>query len=134
MAVLQVDPNPEDIAIVRQHLDDHNLLFAYDNNYKKLAMVLRDDDDVVIGGILGGTNSGYLYIDVLWVGEDHGKHGVRLLNEAEAEAVKSGCKYAHSDTHSLEVLSFFQENGYDVVGELEDIPPGYTRYMLRKVL
>ncbi len=133
---LEEQPNPEDVAIVRQGLYEYNLPYADDNNYKELTIFLRDETDAVIGGLLGATYWGYLNIEILWIKEDHRNqgHGQRLLNAAEKEAMKRGCRYAHLDTHSFQALSFYQNYGYKVAGELEDLPPGYSRYLLRKVL
>ena len=133
---LEEQPDPEEVAVVRQGLDEYNLSFAGEYNYKELTVFLRDENDVVIGGLLSATYWGYLYIDVLWIRENHRSqgYGKRLLNAVEKEAIKRGCRYVHLDTHNFQALSFYQRNGYTIVGELEDLPTGYSRYLLRKVL
>ena len=133
---LEEQPNPKDVAVVHQGLNAYNLPYAGEDNYKELTIFLRDETDAVIGGLLGATFWGYLRIETLWIKEDHRKqgHGERLLNTAEKEAIKRRCRYAYLHTHSFQALSFYQNHGYKVVGELEDLPPGYSRYVLRKVL
>ena len=124
------------MQVVSQGLDDFNLQFADYADYKRLAIFLRDEKDEVVGGLIGGTFWGYLYVETLWVKENHRNqgHGRKLLNAAEREAVERGCRYAHLNTHSFQALSFYQKHGYKVVGELEELPPGHSRYLLRKVL
>lgn len=133
---IEEQPNPEDVATVRQGLYEYNLPYAGDSNYKELAIFLRDENEAVIGGLLGLTFWGYLDIHILWIKESHRNqgHGSALLNAAEKEAIKRGCRNAHLDTHTFQAVSFYQKHGYEVVGELEDLPPGYSRYLLRKVL
>ena len=133
---IEEQSNPEDVAIVRQGLYEYNLPYAGDDNYTELRIFLRDKNGAVLGGLLGTTYWGYLNIEVLWIKEDHRNqgYGQRLLSAAEEETIKRGCQYAHLDTHNFQALAFYQEHGYKVVGELEDLPPGYSRYLLKKVL
>ena len=77
-------PNPDEVQLVRRGLREYNLPFGGQVNHKSLAIFLRDGKDEVVGGLLGGTYWGYLYIDVLWVKETHRNqgHGRELLNAA----------------------------------------------------
>ena len=133
---IEENAEAKDVAIVREGLDQYNLPYAGDGDYQELVILLRDETNSVIGGLLGCTYWGYLNVQVLWVEEGHrnkGK-GKELLNAAEQEAIRRGCQYATLDTHSFQALSFYQKLGYAIVGELEELPPGYSRYLLRKVL
>jgi GNAT superfamily N-acetyltransferase len=58
--------------------------------------------------------------------------GGRLLFEAEQEAMRRGCRGVYTDTFSFQVLPFYQQNGYEVFGEIENYPPGHTCYFLKK--
>ena len=53
---------------------------------------------------------------------------------AEAEAIRRGCKNAHLDTLSFQALDFYKKYGYTVFGQLDGLPPGHSRYYLRKTL
>ena len=133
---LEEQPKLEDVAIVRQGLYDYNLRYADGSNYEELRILLRDVNDAISGGLSGGTYWGYLNIETLWITEDHRNqgHGQTLLNAAEKEAIRRGCRFAHLDTQTFQALPFYENHGYRVVGELEDLPPGNSRYSLRKVL
>jgi len=56
-----------------------------------------------------------------------------LLEAAEQEAVKRGCRYAHVETHTFQAVDFYHKHGYIIFGELPDLPKGYTKYFLKKV-
>jgi ribosomal protein S18 acetylase RimI-like enzyme len=60
--------------------------------------------------------------------------GSKLLQTAEAEAIRRGCKHAHLDTLDFQAPGFYLKKGYQVFGELQDLPPGHRRIFLRKDL
>lgn len=124
------------VSHLRHSLASFNRVHAGHDRHKGLLIVLRTANKRIIGGLVGGTYFGYLHIDVLWVDQHQRRrgHGERLLNTAEQEAVRRGCRYAHLDTHGFQALDFYKKRGYKVVGELKDLPPGDSRYLLRKVL
>lgn len=51
---------------------------------------------------------------------------------AEAEALQRGCSRAKLRTFSFQARGFYEKEGYRVVGELEDYPPGETFYWMQK--
>lgn len=75
-------------------------------------------------------------MQTLWVREDRRCRGLggRLLDEAEAEAVRRGCRQMHLDTHSYQAPGFYRRRGYEVIGELPGWPEPTTRIFLRKPL
>ena len=135
---IRVEENPDakDVAIVREGLQEYNLPYAGHFDYKELVILLRDETDSVVGGLLGCTYWGYLFIQILWIKENHRSRGKgkALLGVAEQEAVRRGCRYSHLNTHSFQALWFYEKQDYIIAGELEDFPAGYSRYLLRKVL
>ena len=77
-----------------------------------------------------------MYVDILWVQEDHRKKGIgsKLLQAAEEEARRRGCHHVHLDTMSWQAPGFYQKQGYSVVGILPDVPTGNQKYLLQKAL
>ena len=77
-----------------------------------------------------------MYVDILWVHENHRYKGIgtKLLLEAEKEAVQRGCHHVHLNTMSWQAPEFYQKHGYEVIGILPDIPNGNQKYLLMKAL
>lgn len=127
-------PAPGDVQIIENGLTAYNLQHAPPENYQRLVVVLHAADDKVLGGIIGNTWWGWLRIDVLWVddslrGQDW---GTRLMEAAEAEAIRRGCHHVFLDTMSFQALPFYLKLGYTVFGQLDDLPVGHSRYFLQK--
>ena len=99
-----------------------------------LDVYVTDAGGQVVGGLLGFTLFGWLYVDTLWVDESlRGRQvGTRLLAQAEAEAARRGCGHAHLNTFSFQARGFYEKQGYRVVGQMDGYPPGGAFYFLRK--
>jgi len=89
----------------------------------------------VLGGILGEIKWGWLHIDGLWVDESLRRDGwgTRLLGTMEQYARSQGITNYHLETTSFQALPFYQKQGYEVFGQLPDMPPGHVSYFLRKM-
>ena len=59
-----------------------------DWRFLDIAIFLRDDEDGVQGGILGGVWAGWFHIEFLWIADAyrHPGYGDQLIHAAEAEA------------------------------------------------
>lgn len=127
-------PHLEDIEFILQQLLAFNRKRAGEGNFKQLAIFLRDADNCLAGGLIGSTYWQWLYVDILWIDETwRGQgYGHALLEAAEQEAVRRGCKYAFLDTFSFQAPDFYQQQGYIIFGELPNFPPGYSRLFLKK--
>ena len=130
------NPSKAETDYVREALAQYNEAHVGPDGHLPLSLVEYDADGNIIGGILGGTYWGWLYIDILWVQEDHRSKGIgsRLLSGAEAAAVCRGCHHVHLDTMSWQAPDFYLKHGYEVIGILDDIPKGNKKYLLQKAL
>ena len=101
-----------------------------------IKIVVREDNGDVVGGILCDTFNRCLYIDVLWVAGSHRGQGwgYRLITEAERIAREAGCTFAHTCTFSYQSPDFYQRQGYEVFGRLDDYPEGIIQFFLKKKL
>ena len=133
---MNANPTEKEIEYIRASLYDFNKRIVGDVDHTPLNIVEYDDNGNIIGGILGGTYWGWMYIDILWVQEDcrHKGIGSKLLTEAEKEAARRGCHHVHLDTMSWQAPDFYKKHGYEVVGVLPDIPSGNQKYLLMKAL
>ena len=129
-------PSETETDYIREALNQFNCAHVGDDGHTPLNLIEYDADGSIIGGLLGGTYWGWLYIDILWVREDHRRQGVgsRLLTDAEKEAMRRGCHHVHVDTMSWQAPAFYQKHGYEVIGVLPDIPLGNQKYLLMKAL
>ena len=129
-------PSETETDYIREALNQFNCAHVGDDGHTPLNLIEYDADGSIIGGLLGGTYWGWMYIDILWVREDHRRHGIgsRLLTDAEKEAVRRGCHHVHVDTMSWQAPMFYQKHGYEVIGVLPDIPRGNQKYLLMKAL
>lgn len=105
-------------------------------DFRPLALVLSDDRGQTIGGLWGRTAFGWLFVELLFVPESLRGSGLgrELMRRAEAEAIARGCHAAWLDTFQFQARGFYERLGYTCFGELNDYPPGFARYFLRKVL
>ena len=133
---MNANQTEKEIEYIRASLYDFNKKIVGDDDHTPLNIVEYDDNGNIIGGILGGTYWGWMYIDILWVQADfrHKGIGSKLLTEAEKEAVRRGCHHVHLDTMSWQAPEFYKKHGYEVIGVLPDIPSGNQKYLLMKAL
>ena len=151
------DPRDSGVALTPEHGDPtthaalraavvgglvaHNRRFVPAAHFTPLSLAARDPDGTVVGGLVGDTTwadtgDGWLHVELLWVAETHRGLGLggRLLAEAEAEAVRRGCRHAYLDTFAFQARPFYEGRGYVVFAVQEGFPPGSRRYWLRKTI
>ena len=133
---MNINPSKHDIDLVRDALGQFNNNCVGADGHTPLNLVEYDENGNVIAGILGGTYWGWMYVDILWVHENHRRKGIgtRLLSEAEKEAARRSCHHVHLDTMSWQAPEFYQKHGYEIIGILPDIPRGNQKYLLMKAL
>jgi len=114
----------------------HNQAAAGATDRQTVAIVIRDDDGAILGGLWGTTGYRWLFIQYLALppalrGQGQGR---ALMAAAEAEARRLGCIGMWLDTFSFQARGFYEKLGYRVLGEIADYPPGHARYFLSKRL
>ncbi len=104
--------------------------------YYPVSIFLRDENDEVLGGLLGHIWGKWLYVTHLWIAESVRQrgYGTKLLLAAESYAVERGCGNVELHTFSFQARPFYEQLGYEVFAALDDYPPGHTKYFLRKRL
>ena len=114
----------KDRSEIFQGLLEYNLARIEDRNPKELGIYLEDEQGRKLAGLIGETHGNWLMVKFLWVEESlRGRHiGSRILEEAEIEARKRGCKNAFLDTFSFQAPDFYKKHGYREVFALEEYP------------
>ena len=103
------------------------------NDYRSLAVTF-ERDGVLLGGLLGRTLRGWLYIEMLALPQDElGQgYGKRLLAMAEEEAIRRGCAGAFLNTDVFMAPAFYEKLGYQEFGRLEHDDPRLSRVWFSK--
>ncbi|HKY16488.1 MAG TPA: GNAT family N-acetyltransferase, partial [Microthrixaceae bacterium] len=72
----------------------------------------------------------------LWVAPSlrGGGLATRLLSAAEAEATKRGCSQTVHFTYDFQARGLYEQNGYEIVGRVQDFPSGTDALWYRKRL
>jgi GNAT superfamily N-acetyltransferase len=124
-------------AIVEPLVEFNNSRIGKPEAYRPLVILLSDpDSDEIVGGLYGSTLFSYLRVDLLFVPESMRRSGIgrKLMAEAEAEALRRGCRAASLDTYSFQARGFYERLGYSVFGIVDECPPGHSRIYLTKRL
>lgn len=125
-------------AALRLHngLRAHNEQFTRPYDARDLMVVARDAGGGMLGGLAGYTNWEWLYVDHLWVHTDARRLrlGSRLMDAAEQEAVRRGCRWSRLYTYDFQAPDFYTKRGYEVWATLEGYPPGHAQIWMRKAL
>ena len=133
---LETKSSAKDVETLHYQLAEFNRAASSEDHYQPLNLIVRDESGAVVGGMLADTYWNWIAIEIFWLREDVRRQGLgsRMLKMAEEEAIRRGCQYAHLDTFDFQALGFYQKYGYTVFGQLDGLPPGHTRYYLRKTL
>ena len=78
---MNTNPSKQETDFIRESLFKFNNDIVGEDGHEPLNIIEHDSDGNIIGGILGGTYWGWMYIDILWVKESFRKQGIgsRLL-------------------------------------------------------
>ncbi|MBT3275665.1 MAG: GNAT family N-acetyltransferase [Spirochaetales bacterium] len=126
-----------DLRVIQDGYDRYTASQIGDEGRQETAFFLRDENDLVVGGIKGSyTNYGWLWIDLLFVSESVRGigYGSKLIRHIEDEARNNGCKYAYLNSFSFQAVNFYKKQGYKVFGELSDFPEGHSVCCMSKSL
>jgi GNAT superfamily N-acetyltransferase len=123
-----------DLRALREALVAYNRSRAGDQRFQELTIWLRDNQQRIVGGVIGSTYWRWLLVEFLWIDEQiRGRgYGRLLLTTAEREALRRGCRHACLETFSFQAPAFYEKLGYVVFGVLDDFPGRHRRYSFKK--
>lgn len=131
-------------AAEEEELDDSLMVYnvrqvppTQEEPFFKICRCAKDASGRLIGGVLACAVLWHvLHIETVWVEESWRGKGIaaRLLAAVEEEAREKGCYLAQLDTYDFQAKPFYEKQGYQICGQLEDVPRGHTQYFLYKKL
>ncbi len=122
---------------VEQGLNAFNDEITGISDRKPLSVLVKDaNTGEVIGGMIGRTSLGLLFIDLVYLppvlrGQ---RLGETLLRQFEEEGRKRGCISGFLYTISFQVPEFYKKNGWQEFGRIDCLLEGTSRIFLRKQL
>ncbi|KQL35310.1 MULTISPECIES: GNAT family N-acetyltransferase [Bacillaceae] len=131
--------NKKDKQYIHDELYKFNLKhFPEDlaGRYEEINLFIKDENSIVRGGILAEACWNWLEIQTFMIDEDIRKSGfgTKLLLELEKIALEKECDFIKVDTLSFQALDFYEKNGYQVYGSLDNVGRDYKHYYLKKDL
>ena len=128
----QIDaaPSGADLALIADSVVSHGRALA-GSTPQPLASLVRDGG-ALVGGASGRIEFGRLFIQYLWVREDHRRQGLgtRLLAMIEQAAAERGCVDALIETLADDTAQMYSRRGYESLAVI----PGYIGHFTRHVL
>ena len=120
--------------VLVDNLRNFNFKMMGEERSQPLMVIIRNDNDEIVGGIAGRTIYHQLLIEVLWVHNDKRGQGlgIQLMEIAEREAKKRGCIAAQVDTLSFQAPKFYEKMGFEIVGKVSGVKNSPDRYFLLK--
>lgn len=131
------DVDVEDVRYLIRRLEEHNHAHsptAYQRN--DLRLFVRDQNNKVIGGLLGLVNMHCLVIQIVWIEESYRGQGIGedLVQQCEAKGIELGALQCIVETTDFQAKPFYERLGYAVIASVPNVPKGSSLHILHKRL
>jgi len=126
----------EFMGILLRGLRERALEQGHNAQIHPFCFALKDQEDQVIGGVVGNTFYGCLYTDTLWVHSSYRGTGWgrQLMQQAEETGRQRGCTFACVNTMEWEARAFYERLDYEVEFTRAGFDKGAKLFYLRKAL
>ncbi|MFJ7793674.1 GNAT family N-acetyltransferase [Pseudomonas sp. NPDC096950] len=130
------DPTNEEREAILAPLRIYNAAQAGLAKPEPVALLVRDDNGEILGGLYGRVFYQWLFIELLSVPEQGRGQGLgtKLMQMAEELAQEKECVGIWLDTFGFQAPEFYKKLGYSEFGQIVDYPPGHTRHFFQKRL
>ena len=130
------EPRPDDIQYLENRIYEFNSSATGITDGEWLTIFVRDDGNRMVAGISGNTWGGCLEIRQFWVEEARRRRGLgtQLLEAAEREARRRGCRQIVLSTFDFQAPAFYARHGFEIAAAIDDHPRGHRNLLLRKRL
>ncbi len=133
--VLHQTVTPEMLDMIGDGLSAFNDAVTGYSDRLPLAVVAEDPaTGAVIGGALGRSSLGLLFLELFYLPESHRGAGLgaEILRRFEEEGRRRGCVAGVLYTISFQAPGFYERHGWRRFGEVACSPPGTSRVFLSK--
>lgn len=129
-------PRSEDVDALSRGLNEHAVRYTGVAGFQPIAVFMRDEHGVLVGGVWGYLNWSWLWVGMVWLSDElrGAGYGRQMMETIETAARARGCRYSHLDTFSFQARPFYEGLGYEVFAMLDDYPPGHQRFFMKKAL
>jgi GNAT superfamily N-acetyltransferase len=127
---------PEQLGFLEDRIYEYNVSATGIDDGRWLGVLVRDESGALVAGLSGTTWGACCKVRDVWVREDLRRRGMgtRLLDAAESEAKRRGCRQVVLASHSFQAPEFYRKRGFEVFAVIDDDPIGHREVYLRKVL
>jgi GNAT superfamily N-acetyltransferase len=134
--VITSDPTPDQVQYLEDRIYEFNSGATGITDGEWLAIFVEDDNGRIVAGLCGNTWGGCWEIRQFWVEEARRKQGLgtRLLEAAEHEARRRGCRQILLMTFTFQAPAFYARHGFEVIAAVDNHPRGHKNLLLRKRL
>lgn len=131
---IETHPAPRDVQFLEDRIYEFNAEATGIRNGELLGIFLRGARGAIEAGLYGWTWGDCCRIDKLWVRGELRRSGLgrRLVQAAEREALRRGCRQVTLDTHSFQAPGFYRKLDYELWATLEGYPGAHQQLHLRK--
>lgn len=138
--VLTLTDTPDEMAqtVISEGLDRFNEAHTgvAPHSEPLAVLVANGSDSEVVGGLLGHTSLGLLFVDLFFLPDELRSTGLgsRILRQAEEEATRRGCRQAVLYTIAFQAPGFYERHGYEAFGEVHSGKAEQARIFMTKRL
>ena len=135
--ILTDTPGTEAKAVIGEALAAYNTGHAGVDDRRDLSVLVKNTRTAeILGGIIGRTSLGLLFIDLVFIPDFLRGHGLgsRMLHMAEEEGRARGCVNAVLYTISFQAPEFYAKHGWHEFGRIACLPAGTSRVFMTKAL
>lgn len=114
-----------------EHAAPHGVVW----NFQEFALKAVRDGEVA-GVLVASTNLQWLHVSLLSVRPTARRGGIgrALLARAEEVARGRGCIGVWLDTYDFQAPDYYPRLGFQLFGQIDDMPPGHSRFYFSKRL
>ncbi len=130
------DGNQKDIDDIKDMLEAFNTAHGAKAEKLPLGVFYEDEDGNKQAGLIAYIFGNWLFIEFLFVDESLRGQGIgkALVERAEENARRNGCKHAFLSTNGFQAPGFYPKLGYNRVFTLTEFPRDGERYYFTKDL